>query len=356
MASEFLTQREFAALAGLSTATVVKMIANGTIKKSESGRIPKSEIIKVYINRIKKYAEYGTLIVTFDKTEEEVEILKQRFLDSDYANRFRDTVRCYSGIRDLISVVTKPSSSVNAETVQEQYNKEILSLFMQKYCQVIDAYFTSLASVGTFKTFSALSVFDAYEYLMFGKFSNESDVISSFLADTVAIKEISQYIQLRFDSIISELCLVGENGSPLFSRQSLTKEFFKREGTLYNSFFFDGEGKKNTTFLKLNQKVLDGLINSANGKRAKSSIDSILTDGFVSVINVDSSCVNLLQSSGSFVEGDILSEACCGIYSKVIITKSAKELTSNIDNNLGALPLLLEKTSSASVIYDETLN
>ena len=356
MNGEFLTQRDFAALTGLSTATIVKMLKTGAINKSESGRIPKSEVIKVYINRIKKYAEYGTLLITFDKTSEEIEMLKQHFLDSSYADRYRDTIRCYNGVRDIIGVVTKPSSTVDAKTVNEQYNKEVLSLFMQKYCQVVDAYFISLVSVGQFKSFSSLTVVDAYEYLMFGKFSQENDEISSFLSDAVAVKEINQYIQVRFDSIVSELCLVDKNDAPLFSRQMLSKDFFKREGELYKSFFYDTEGKLDPPFLKQNQKVLDNLIKSANGKRTKSSIDSILTDGFVSIINVDSSCANLLQSSGTFVEGDVLSEAYSGIYSKVIVTKSAMELASLVESGLGALPLLLDKTSSASVIYDEKLN
>lgn len=355
MGDEFLTQRDFAALTGLSTATVVKRIKNGTITRASSGRIPKSEVIKTYIDRIKKYAEYGTLVITFDKDEDELELLKQHFLSSSYVGKLRDTIRCYSGVRDIIGVVTKPNTSVDAKTVQEQYNKEVLNLFMQKYCQVVDSYFVSLASNGMFKSFSALSVSDAYDYLMFGKFFNVTDASSSFLADAVAVKEINQYVQVRFNSIMTELCLVGQDGSSLFTRDALCKEFFNKEGDLYNSFFFNSNGQKEVVFLTQSQKVVDSLIKSANGRRTKATIDTVLSDGFVSIINVDSSCVNLLQSTGSYVEGDVLSEACCGAYSRVIVNKSATELASCTENGLCVLPMLLQKTSSASVVYDDSL-
>ena len=62
MAKETYTQREFSELTGLSTATIVKMLKLGSIKRAADGKIPASEVEKAMKEKLKKYANKGTLI------------------------------------------------------------------------------------------------------------------------------------------------------------------------------------------------------------------------------------------------------------------------------------------------------
>ena len=57
------TQRKFSELTGLSTATIVKMLNSGELKRASDGKIPESEVTRLIIERIKNYSKYGYLVI-----------------------------------------------------------------------------------------------------------------------------------------------------------------------------------------------------------------------------------------------------------------------------------------------------
>lgn len=347
MTANLLTQRDFAALAGISTATVVKMIKSGELLKTESGRVPSSELIKILSKRIQKYREFGTLILAFDKTDEEIEEIKKNFLHSDYAKKVKDTLAFYKGMEDIVGTVNKPchKGSVEVELLQEKYNREILVTFMTKYKFIVDTYFTGLAHTGRFKEFNKINVAAAISYLMYGVVPADfiDDAVQAFLDKQSEASVITTEMNSKFDALMRELSLVGDNNQPIFKRTALTPEFFTKSGEVYRSFFFDTQGNRSVLYLKHVAKTADNLAKYANGKHIKSVIDTTLRDGFCSVVSFDSIDESVLCQCTEEMTNDF--------YSRIIVANSRESLLKS--SNMYAVALVTLLNTSNKVIFDE---
>lgn len=347
MTADLLTQRDFAALAGISTATVVKMVRSGELLKTENGRIPSSELIKIFSKRIQKYREFGTLILAFDKTDEEIEEIKKNFLHSDYAKKVKDTLAFYKGMKDIMITMNKPCSecSVEVELLQEKYNREILATLMTKYKFIVDTYFTGLAHTGRFKEFNKINVAAAISYLMYGVVPADfvDDAVQAFLDSQSEATIITREMNSKFDVLMRELNLVGDNNQPIFKRTVLTPEFFKKSGELYKVFFFDAQGNRSVLYLKPVVKTFGNLAKYANGKHIKSVIDTTLSDGFCSVVSYGDIDENVLHQSTEEMTSDF--------YSRIIVANSRESLLKS--PNVYAVALVTLLSTSNKVIFDE---
>lgn len=75
MGKGVFTHRDFAKAAGISTATVGKMVRQGEIQTTSEGHIPATELTKVYIKRVRKFAAFGTLVLCVDGADSDAEAL-----------------------------------------------------------------------------------------------------------------------------------------------------------------------------------------------------------------------------------------------------------------------------------------
>lgn len=349
MGDKSYTQRDFAALAGISTATVVKMVKSGELEKNAEGRISGSELQRVILSRIRKYADCGTLIITFGKSDEELDAMKENFLNSKYVKKDKDAIQYYDSINSIVNAVTKPPvSDISLELMQERYNREILTAFATKYKSVIDSYFASLACTRRFECFSRLETSMAYDYLLYGRFleshAYNKESADAFLNSSDCIKDVIQReADAKFDTVMREFNLVGDNNQPLFRRTDLSEEFFKKSGELYNSFFYDSNGNRKVLFIKQCPKIAKNLAAFVTGKHTKSNIDRILSDGFYTIINMNSPADYEM----------VLTTAFSHVYSRIIIANTPEDLSQDDANRLGVLAIALNSDTTLNIVYDE---
>lgn len=140
MAEKLYTQREFSDLAGISTATTVKLLKEGTLKRDVSGKIPSSELRRFYIDFIKRYSAKGTFIICIDDTDEVVADIKTKF--ENLWNLQTGSVPNYiTSVDDLVSGalqdVTGLDSAFYNELQQEKYNRRVLTQFITRYKGVV---------------------------------------------------------------------------------------------------------------------------------------------------------------------------------------------------------------------------
>lgn len=292
MTEKLYTQREFSDLAGISTATTVKLLKEGTLKRDVSGKIPSSELRRFYIDFIKRYSAKGTFIICIDDTDEVVADIKTKF--ENLWNLQTGSVPNYiTSVDDLVSGalqdVTGLDSAFYNELQQEKYNRRVLTQFITRYKGVVADYLVNLLSEGKYDNLLSLPCNVLWEYFLCDKLPDNitEDMQSILSLNKEKLSMTKLGLDNRFTELMNELSIKNmETGVLLFSRSDLTLDFFNKEGSLYNSFFFDSNGKKNPVHLGGCSKLTAELANATAGKRFKSNIDKMLSNGFYSVVNI----------------------------------------------------------------------
>lgn len=354
MTNKTYTQRDFAALVGLSTATIVKMLKRGDIQKDSDGRIPANEVYRIYTMNIAKYKEFGSLLITFDKTDEELEKIKQNYLNSQYAKTYKNTLKFYTSIQDIINTakdINPIKANGNENEISDAYNKRILATFISKYKVIVANYMSTLLDNKEYESFCDLPAKLAYEYLLCGSFSETNGVVEAFLADEEVVKKINQYLDNKFRLLMIELHLYWEREDQLvFNRNILDYDFFKKTGEVYTSYFSNKDAKRPSVHLNRHDKISADLYTRNRGKRITHNLDNILTNGFVFLLNID---CNKLDITSDFIDdytSDLLTVIDSDMYSTAIVTETGNTIKDKCEIYCYSLaPILARKSIKAYI-------
>ena len=287
MAEKVYTQQEFANLAGISTATVGKLLKEGAIKRDVSGHIPEIELEKYYINSAKKYAVNGILIVSYNTPDEALNTLKSDMLQAlKHGNNKKNPVYISSFSSLIKDLLDDRSSDINRDKEiikQTKYNKKILHLFITKYKDYILNTMCSMFNDENYEKFMELSFKDLFSLLAF-----VSDTVP-YSDNEVFIKQLEDFYleaDKKFECLMQELNLVDSDNKPIFSREAITQDFLTERGSLYDSFFSDKNGRYGLTELHGYKKLTDSMSNANIGHRFKENLDKKLSDGYVTIVNL----------------------------------------------------------------------
>lgn len=326
MVNKTYTQRDFAAIAGLSTSTIVKMLKRGDIQKDSDGRIPAAELNRIYALNIAKYKEFGSLLITFDKTDEELTEIKQNYINSEYVKQHKNTLNFYTSIQDIIDTATNMNpikTENNRDELSDNYNRKILATFISKYKVIVSNYMSTLLDTKEYESFCNLPAKLAYEYLLCGSFSETNGVVEIFLADKEAVKKINQHLDNKFRLLMIELHLYWEKEDQLvFDRALLDYDFFKKTGEVYNSYFSSKNPKRPSVYLNRHEKINVDLSNRNRGQHIKNNLDNLLTDDFVFLLNINSSKLNIGSDYVDDYTRELLTIIDSDMYSTVVITET----------------------------------
>lgn len=320
------SQREFANLIGVSTATLSNMIKSGEIKKAPDGRIPQIEIQHYYENVIRKYANRGTLIITNQASDTDISSIKESF-ESACIEKEDKTPRYFNSVYEIISEANKfedtGSSEVQMQLLQERYNLAVLSALIQQYQSKAADYFTSLVVNKKYPDFCKLPCEIAFDLILYGKIYVEGyfdSAVEDYLASVDSCMQDIQFaMDSRFDLLMRELKLVGKDDQLLFKRTQLTPDFFNKSGSLYNSFFYN-KGKKDVVYIAMNEKIKKTVIGKSQGRKIKDNIENLLSDNFYTICNIDGSdegASKIASVIGSGYYGNLLVMMDESSYSKV---------------------------------------
>lgn len=340
------SQRDFAHLVGVSTATVANMVKSGEIKKGVDGHIPQAEVQRYYENIVRKLSSRGTLVITLNETEEGINKIKTDF-ERFYADEKQTVPCCFSSVNDIITKASHKESSedtsVKAALVQEKYNVAVLNSFMQQYKTVVVNYFASLVTDKSYPDFCKLPCEIAFDLLLYGKVFAKGyydSAVEDFLDSVQGCIDAIQFsINARFDLLMRDLKLVGKNDQLLFRREQLTPEFFECKGALYNSFFYDNSGRKDICYISHNEKIIKAVLGKSQGKKIKENIVNLLDGGFYTICNIKTpddtvSATNAASFIGSGFYGNLLiftDEATCrGIAGGLLWTTASIASANNL--------------------------
>ena len=276
MAEKVYTQQEFANLAGISTATVVKLLKEGSIKRDVSGHIPEIELKKYYINSARKYAVNGVLIVSYNAPDDALDTLKSdmlQVLKHGDDKKKPVYVGSFSTLVEQLLYEGYSETNRDKEAIkQRKYNKKILHLFITKYKDYIFSTMRSMLNNKDFEKFMELSFKDLFRLLAF-----VSDT-APYPDDEVFTKHLEDFyleINKKFEALMQELNLVDSDSKPIFSRENITQDFLEERGSLYDSFFNDKNGLHGLTELRGYKKLIDSMSNANIGQRFKDNLADI---------------------------------------------------------------------------------
>lgn len=227
------SQREFARITGLSTVTVAKMIKEGKIRKDKvTGLIPVTEVGNVAILQAKHFRNKNTLVIClgYEDTTEETAVL----LTEHFTKTLEDVPFYFENEGGHIKFDLDDTNPAGLEDeVLAEYNKRVIKKFIELYKSCVDnaflnAVMTSAKSYLNNDEASKLSGVDFYVDLLCGK----ADCAVNPNIEEKKQKTISD----RFNEIMTELCLLNEDGNFIFERSDLTVDFFSKKGELYEKY------------------------------------------------------------------------------------------------------------------------
>lgn len=365
MAKETYTQREFSELTGLSTATIVKMLKLGNIKRAADGKIPASEVEKAMKEKLKKYANKGTLILIFEDSpfpkdaliNAVIEDLKSAQTDVDEEDRV--TPICISSINDIIEKATEGDSKLPTEELIRIYNRRVLKEFMIEYDSMIKDFIHNIAGktlaheskekekreriADTYREireelpYEALLDLMYYEKVIYFKDNpRQQEVVNNILNSCADdIKRLQMILDAKFDLIMRKLFLVqGDpymdvaNATPLFTRSMLSPDFFECRGSLYNSFFKDSTDSCKPVVLRQVPKIAESMKTTLATRRRKANLDTLLKAGYYSIITLNST--NLTSE----FEDALIMNICSGLYNKIVVNLTADDFKSRASARL----------------------
>lgn len=348
MEEKLYKQKEFADVAGISTATVVKMINTGELEKTLNGKIPESEIYKILEMRIKKFSSKGTLLLTMGDSKAQAEALKLYYLNEFFTDK-KHTPTCVTSIKDLYFDASKKSSIISKNSYQERYNQKVLSLFMIKYKALAKDFVNSIFEEKLFtkeeddhhididfKGLQSLPGVVLRDFLLYDKVIYEHvDLPKEFIDEEIAKVQKSldvcrEKFNNKFINLMQKLKLMTGDNKRMFERDKITPKFFDCNDDLYKSFFYglkDGKWVSDIIYLQPVEEINKDIINASSGRTIKTNMENMLKYGFYSE--------EMYKPTDSFEDMFKLSEKICrGYYSNLIINKTKEEFEATAPSNL----------------------
>lgn len=348
MEEKTYTQREFSNITGLSTATIVKMLKNGDLKRADNGEILESEASRIIISKLKDARVKGTLILCFDDSPVTKEQLIAYAVDDiQKTTKSSTTPMKLDSIDDIILKARDIQGGLLPDTMVRLYNIKVLKTFMLSYDSIIKSKLGSLYGqvLGTdgkekdkrletelkYRELREKLPYEVmldlfyYKKVIYTNSSLDREIIEPLLTSfSDVIEEIQKDLDKDFDVLMKKLFLVNyekanqpiDKCDLLFTRDVLTPSFFECSGTLYNSFLSNKNIGGRPVALKQAPKIAAELKESLDNKRIKANTKSLLESGYYTIVDIKDSTAGVYHSSE---EALIISKLYNGLYSKILI-------------------------------------
>ena len=348
MEEKTYTQREFSSITGLSTATIVKMLKNGDLKRADNGEILESEASRIIISKLKDARVKGTLILCFDDSPVTKEQLIAYAVDDiQKTTKSSTTPMKLDSIDDIILKARDIQGGLLPDTMVRLYNIKVLKTFMLSYDSIIKSKLGSLYGqvLGTdgkekdkrletelkYRELREKLPYEVmldlfyYKKVIYTNSSLDREIIEPLLISfSDVIEEIQKDLDKDFDVLMKKLFLVNyekanqpiDKCDLLFTRDALTPSFFECSGTLYNSFLSNKNIGGRPVALKQAPKIAAELKESLDNKRIKANTKSLLESGYYTIVDIKDSTAGVCHSSE---EALIISKLYNGLYSKILI-------------------------------------
>jgi hypothetical protein len=338
MGNKAYTQRDFAALAGISTATVVNMVKNRELSKTPEGRIPQIEIRNIILKRIAKYASKGSIVLTLNEDLDTQAKALDKFLQ-EQVNLSNKSLKFFGSIDDIVNSLTM--SNHNSEIkgkyfAVSAYNKKVINTFIDSYKTIVNNLFIDTVSNAKYNNLSNLPASTLYNLMLYDKVDDYDEAIGTYEKD---VNNIQIEIHSLFDNLMRKLYLVNPKNDKelLFNRSDIDADFLNKS---FNSELYKllviGTENKGVVELKNCPSIAKDINLSIQGKILKTGIDDLLRNGYYTTFNYNDNVGELLSlvTSGAF--GHIY------VYNEVGNHQGLKELDEvlPIINNLCKIHLI----------------
>lgn len=368
------TQRKFSELTGLSTATIVKMLNSGELKRASDGKIPESEVIRLIIERIKKYSKYGYLIIFVDLPNVESADLNK--LATDYFTSANIPEPVYvDSVRDIYSLASKNDDNLLDITKHKAYNEKVLKLFMTKYTNMITTFLNDIQGrlsgkkdnkkeekekrEQRYRAIRGKLPYDAIlELAYYDKVLNYHNNLNMSEIN-IAIEELHEelnyfqnYLNNQFLDIMKSLYLIKgdpydttkSDTEPIFTRDMLTPDFFMCKGAIYNMFFSSSDKHGLPIYLRQLPDLAKSIADASQAKTIKTKLDTLLSNGYYTVVNM-----NYTDSGDDLFK--VSERICGGLYDNVIIGTSREAFEEKAQDSIKMAIKLASTTNHVSINY-----
>lgn len=368
------TQRKFSELTGLSTATIVKMLNSGELKRASDGKIPESEVTRLIIERIKNYSKYGYLVIFVDLPNVDSADLNK--LATDYFTSANIPEPMYvDSVQDIYSLAAKNDDNLLDITKHKAYNEKVLKLFMTKYNNMITTFLNDMQGrisgkkdnkkeekeerEQRYRAIRGKLPYDAIlELAYYGKVLNYHNNLNMSEIN-IAVEELQEelnyfqnYLNNQFLDIMKSLYLIKgdpydttkKDIDPIFTRDMLTPNFFMCKDAIYNMFFSSSDKHGLPIYLRQLPDLAKSIADASQAKTIKTKLDTLLSNGYYTVVNM-----NYTDSGDDLFK--ISERICGGLYDNVIIGASYEAFDKKAQDSIKMAIKLASTTNHVNINY-----
>jgi hypothetical protein len=368
------TQRKFSELTGLSTATIVKMLNSGELKRASDGKIPESEVTRLIIERIKNYSKYGYLVIFVDLPNVDSADLNK--LATDYFTSANIPEPVYvDSVQDIYSLAAKNDDNLLDITKHKAYNEKVLKLFMTKYNNMITTFLNDMQGrisgkkdnkkeekeerEQRYRAIRGKLPYDAIlELAYYGKVLNYHNNLNMSEIN-IAVEELQEelnyfqnYLNNQFLDIMKSLYLIKgdpydttkKDIDPIFTRDMLTPNFFMCKDAIYNMFFSSSDKHGLPIYLRQLPDLAKSIADASQAKTIKTKLDTLLSNGYYTVVNM-----NYTDSGDDLFK--ISERICGGLYDNVIIGASYEAFDKKAQDSIKMAIKLASTTNHVNINY-----
>ena len=368
------TQRKFSELTGLSTATIVKMLNSGELKRASDGKIPESEVTRLLIERIKNYSKYGYLVIFVDLPNVDSADLNK--LATDYFTSANIPEPVYvDSVQDIYSLAAKNDDNLLDITKHKAYNEKVLKLFMTKYNNMITTFLNDMQGrisgkkdnkkeekeerEHRYRAIRGKLPYDAIlELAYYGKVLNYHNNLNMSEIN-IAVEELQEelnyfqnYLNNQFLDIMKSLYLIKgdpydttkKDIDPIFTRDMLTPNFFMCKDAIYNMFFSSSDKHGLPIYLRQLPDLAKSIADASQAKTIKTKLDTLLSNGYYTVVNM-----NYTDSGDDLFK--ISERICGGLYDNVIIGASYEAFDKKAQDSIKMAIKLASTTNHVNINY-----
>ena len=368
------TQRKFSELTGLSTATIVKMLNSGELKRASDGKIPESEVTRLIIERIKNYSKYGYLVIFVDLPNVDSADLNK--LATDYFTSANIPEPVYvDSVQDIYSLAAKNDDNLLDITKHKAYNEKVLKLFMTKYNNMITTFLNDMQGrisgkkdnkkeekeerEQRYRAIRGKLPYDAIlELAYYGKVLNYHNNLNMSEIN-IAVEELQEelnyfqnYLNNQFLDIMKSFYLIKgdpydttkKDIDPIFTRDMLTPNFFMCKDAIYNMFFSSSDKHGLPIYLRQLPDLAKSIADASQAKTIKTKLDTLLSNGYYTVVNM-----NYTDSGDDLFK--ISERICGGLYDNVIIGASYEAFDKKAQDSIKMAIKLASTTNHVNINY-----
>lgn len=359
MKEVFLSQRDFAKVASVSTVTLQRLIQDKVIKVDPvSKKIPVSQYRNILAKNIRSYKANSTLVIgafSDDNSKKDIYESVEHLVAGYQQPHFQSLSDVYHAIDVNDDDVSKIEGSM-----QSDYNKSIMKEFSTRYKNIVNSYESTVLGSREVNSEDAGALYKLPYYVVDELFTygrvvtdlsdDELKEIHKLLSGVVRMNvKVQETLDTRFKKLMDELKLTTNDGL-LFTRYDLTPDFFKGSGAVYDLFF---KGTDNPTQLQYVGKSFDTVLIKSELTQMRQNVENLLSNGFVVSAILD--CVEIpMFDFEDFVTSSVaeLSELMySGFFANVVFAMSETTYNKSIPSSLKNIVLAAQSAAKFDVSF-----